>query len=189
MKNFLLIILVFALSTAAAYFVFSKKTERTSDNQIVHMDAAESVSETPQSLQKEKLSIKRIIDGVDTEFEVEMATTPEEQKIGMMFRDDVPPLTGMLFVFADEKERNFWMKNCRVPLDIIFIEKSGIIHNIHENAEPNSEENITSNGNVMAVLEIAGGEAQRLGIDVGDIVYHPAFSGVDKKELEIMLGQ
>lgn len=129
----------------------------------------------PQSLEQQALSIRLWDGGKEIPLEVEVAKTPQEQATGLMFRREIPRNTGMLFLFDDEKHRHFWMKNVAVPLDMIFIESNGIIHHIHPMAIPLDETPIASNGKVMAVLELGGGEAENLGINVGDTVIHPAF--------------
>ena len=111
---------------------------------------------------------------------VEIAKTPQEMKTGLMFRKEMPPNYGMLFVFDKEDERGFWMKNTLIPLDMIFIRADGKIHRIYPMAKPNDSETIIkSNGPVLAVLEINGGEAMKNGINVGDIVKHAAFGNND----------
>ena len=132
-----------------------------------------------QSLPKEQLTIQTL-EGKKINLTVEIATTNEEHKTGMMFRKIVSENTGMLFIFPEEAQRSFWMKNVSVPLDILFIEKNGLIHHIHPMATPFDEKTkILSNGQVLAVLELGGGEAERLGIQVGDIIVHPAFTPDD----------
>ena len=123
----------------------------------------------PQALPSEPLTIT-LSNGEDIVFETELAKTPKEKAIGMMFRGSVPENTAMLFLFDESKERNFWMKNTFVPLDIIFINIDGIVHHIHAEAVPGSLAPVKSNGEVPAVLEISGGEAERFGIKVGDQV-------------------
>tara|TARA_R110002095_G_scaffold134742_1_gene116808 strand:+ start:598 stop:1176 length:579 start_codon:yes stop_codon:yes gene_type:complete len=103
-------------------------------------------------------------------FHVQLAKTKEQQHKGLMYKKTVDPMTGMLFLFDESRERTFWMKNTWAALDIIFIRNDGVIHSIHPNAQPKSLERIKSNGSVNTVLEIAGGEAKRLGITVGDLV-------------------
>ncbi|PCJ97303.1 MAG: hypothetical protein COA45_10225 [Zetaproteobacteria bacterium] len=129
---------------------------------------------SPRTLKKADIWI---LSGDDTRnnFTVELALTTQEQQVGMMFRRSIAPNTGMLFLFEDVRERNFWMKNTVVSLDIIFIRKDGVIHHIYPNAEINSLSRISSSGEVSAVLEIGAGEAQRLGLHVGDRVLYEAF--------------
>jgi hypothetical protein len=64
---------------------------------------------------------------------VELATTKKERAIGLMFRENLTG--GMLFVYEDEQPRTFWMKNTKIPLDMIFINKNLEIVTIHH-ADP-----------------------------------------------------
>jgi uncharacterized membrane protein (UPF0127 family) len=106
---------------------------------------------------------------------VEVATTPAQQEKGMMFRDGLAPNYGMLFIYDQVQPVQMWMRNTKIPLDMLFIDANGSILNIAENAKPMDETIIPSRYPVKAVLEIGGGEVTRLGIKVGDRAEHPAF--------------
>lgn len=108
-------------------------------------------------------------------FAVEMATTDAQREKGLMFRKSLPEGQGMLFDFHQEQPVSFWMRNTYVPLDMIFIRADGRVLRIVENAEPLSERMIPSGGPVLAVLEVIGGTARKLGIAPGDRVAHPIF--------------
>ena len=108
-------------------------------------------------------------------FAVEMASTPEEQAKGLMFRRHMPEGQGMLFDFHREQPTSFWMKNTYIPLDMIFIRGDGRILRIAENTVPLSEALVTSGGPVRAVLEVNAGTARKLGIAPGDRVAHSIF--------------
>jgi uncharacterized membrane protein (UPF0127 family) len=112
--------------------------------------------------------------GAQYRFEVELATTPEQQAQGLMFREHLADDAGMLFIFPEAREAAFWMKNTLIPLDMLFIGADGRIVNQRERAEPGSLAEIRSAGQVKAVLEINGGLAARLGIHPGDSVRHEA---------------
>ena len=116
--------------------------------------------------------------GQDYIFDVEMATEPDQQTRGLMYRTHLNNDSGMLFLFNDEAHRSFWMRNTLIPLDMIFISRDGTIMHIHHNAIPQDETMITSEGDAMAVLEINGGMAGTLAIKEGDRVIHPAFRNV-----------
>lgn len=109
-------------------------------------------------------------------FAVEIASTPEEQARGLMFRRELPEGQGMLFDFHQEQPTTFWMKNTYIPLDMIFIRGDGRILRIAENTVPLSEALVPSGGPVRAVLEVVAGTAKKLGIAPGDRVAHTIFN-------------
>ena len=110
-------------------------------------------------------------------FDIELALTDEDRASGLMFRTELAPDKGMLFVFGDSAPRSFWMHNTYIPLDIIFIRLDGKIINIVKKARPRTDTPRQSVGNAIAVLEIAGGRADALGIEAGDFIRHPLIDG------------
>ncbi len=110
-------------------------------------------------------------------FSVEIADTEPAREKGLMFRKSLPDGQGMLFDFHREQDVSFWMKNTYVPLDMIFIRANGRILRIAENTEPLSTKLVPSEGEVLGVLEVAGGTCHRLGIRPGDRVAFPIFRG------------
>jgi uncharacterized membrane protein (UPF0127 family) len=114
-------------------------------------------------------------DGQSHTFNVEMATTFEQQEVGEMFRTAVPEDSGMLFVWSAPQVSQMWMKNTLVPLDMVFINADGTIRSIAENTVPKSLATIDSRGPVLATLELAGGVTAKLNIKVGDTVQFRLF--------------
>lgn len=112
-------------------------------------------------------------------FSIELADTPALRQRGLSFRQSLPADHGMLFAFAADQEVSMWMQDTYVPLDIIFILADGTVHRIARDATPFSTESIPSRGRVRAVLEIAAGGADRIGLRPGDRVRHPIFSTAD----------
>ncbi len=100
-------------------------------------------------------------------FSAEVAATPAQQEQGLMYRKALAPDAAMLFPFPQPKFASFWMKNTLIPLDIVYVRSDGTIDKIAENTVPMSEVPVASGGEVAAVLELAGGTAERLGIDEG----------------------
>ena len=135
--------------------------------------AAQTHGEPQPLLDQEPLTIETASGPVD--FMVEMARSPAEQSRGLMFRDEVPPLSGMLFVHDRPRPISMWMKNTPTSLDMLFIDEAGVIRGIAANTVPFSETVISVAEPMAAVLEILGGEAERLGIEAGDRVRHPHF--------------
>ncbi len=107
-------------------------------------------------------------------FNVELATTPDQMQVGLMFRQNLAPDVGMLFVYPSEQQVAFWMKNTVIPLDMLFIAGDGKIRRIVERTIPLSTAVIPSVDEVRAVLEVNGGTAARLGIKPGDVVHAAA---------------
>ena len=107
-------------------------------------------------------------------FSVELATTPDQMALGLMFRQSLAPDAGMLFVYPGEQQVAFWMKNTVIPLDMLFIASDGRIRRIVERTIPLSTTPIPSVDEVRAVLEVNGGTAARLGIKPGDVVHGAA---------------
>jgi len=106
---------------------------------------------------------------------VELAETLESQASGLKFRKSLPRFGGMLFVFPKPKRAVFWMQDTPLPLDMIFADETGLINRIHEMAVPLSLDHIDGGPGVLAVLEINGGLAEKLGLKPGDHMRHPAF--------------
>lgn len=107
-------------------------------------------------------------------FDVWLADTPSRQAQGLMFVRSLPELRGMLFVYQSPKTITMWMKNTYIPLDMVFIDDRSRIQSIVENATPHSLATISSGKPALAILEIGGGEARRLGLKPGQSVSHPA---------------
>lgn len=101
---------------------------------------------------------------------VEVADTDPKREQGLMFRRKLAGNEGMIFLFDDEQEITMWMKNTYIPLDMVFIGNDWRIVHIARDAEPFSTDIIPSVRPASRVLEIAGGQAQKLGLKVGDAV-------------------
>jgi uncharacterized membrane protein (UPF0127 family) len=115
-------------------------------------------------------------DGKRHDFNVEMATTPDQETVGLMWRKTVPEDGGMLFSWAAPRRSQMWMRNTVAPLDMLFIGTDGIIKAIAENTVPFSLAVIDSGVPVRATVELAAGVTAKLGITVGDKVEGPAWS-------------
>lgn len=111
---------------------------------------------------------------------VEVADEPAERARGLMFRKELPAMTGMLFIYESPRPASFWMKNTLIPLDMIFMDARGTIRHIHPSAVPLDLTPVPGNRpgdpdpNRLMVLEIAGGEAERLGLKEGMGMAFPA---------------
>ena len=101
-------------------------------------------------------------------FDLEVANSNALARTGLMYRDSLAEDHGMLFVFPDETPRTFWMKNTRISLDIIFINRNLEIVSIAENAKIFSLDQIPSHKPAMYVVELNAGSAKKFGLKVGD---------------------
>ncbi|MCX7648651.1 MAG: DUF192 domain-containing protein, partial [Elusimicrobiales bacterium] len=70
---------------------------------------------------------------------LEIARTEYERRLGLMFRKELCQNCGMIFVFEEEDQKTFWMKNTYIPLDIIFLSKNMRINDIFENVSSTNE--------------------------------------------------
>lgn len=109
----------------------------------------------------------------ESSFAVEIADTDAERALGLMHRDAMPRFSGMLFVFDAPQRAVFWMENTLIPLDMLFLDDTGVVQTVHQNAIPLDRTGIDGGLNVRYVLEINGGMAQMLGLDVGAELRHP----------------
>jgi len=109
-------------------------------------------------------------------FSIAIADTPQRQQRGLMFVPELPADQGMLFPQSPPRVMTMWMKNTLIPLDMLFIDARGRIVCLRERTTPHSEDIITCEQPVAAVLELRGGEAARRGIKVGDSVVHGTFA-------------
>jgi uncharacterized membrane protein (UPF0127 family) len=103
-------------------------------------------------------------------YAVEVASTPQEQARGLMYRTSLPDHGGMIFPMVPPREASFWMKNTYIPLDMIFIRADGTIARVAANTVPEDLSPVSSGEPVAAVLEIIGGGAAADGIAEGDRV-------------------
>ena len=110
--------------------------------------------------------------GARHKFNVRFAISAEQQARGLMFVRELPPMSGMVFLISPPRIARFWMHNTLLPLDMIFIAPGGKIIKITTRRDIKSQRVTDSGAPVSAVLEIAAGEAARLGVAVGDRVQH-----------------
>jgi uncharacterized membrane protein (UPF0127 family) len=107
-------------------------------------------------------------------YRLELATIPEDQAQGLMYRENLPDRTGMLFVFAGEPNpHHFWMKNTMIPLDIVWLNETGQVIFVSAETPPCKADPCPTYGPdapVRRVLELAGGLAAKEGVVVGSVI-------------------
>lgn len=105
-------------------------------------------------------------------FSVEIVADDQARARGLMFRELMATAHGMLFVFDGEAPRSFWMKNTRIPLDILFFDARRRLVSLHSRVPPCPDgaecPDWTSEGPAAYVLELNAGQAETLGLRRGD---------------------
>ena len=102
--------------------------------------------------------------------DIELAENDYEQETGLMYRNTMKSNQGMLFIFEDNRPRSFYMKNTKIPLDLLFINDENKVVSIKENARPLDEQSLPSGKPAKYVLEINAGLVQQWNVKAGDSV-------------------
>ena len=113
-------------------------------------------------------------------FSIELATTPGERALGLMYRRAMPGDAGMLFLYDPPQPIEMWMRNTIIPLDMVFIGADRKVRRIESNTEPFSTQLISSEGAVQGVLEVNAGTAETIGLKAGDEVVYPPIDQAPK---------
>ena len=107
-------------------------------------------------------------------FQVEVVDDEAERSKGLMFRQSLPQFGAMLFVYEMPQPVAFWMRNTLIPLDMLFFDAAGRLTRIHPQAVPGDETPIFGGTDIRYVLEINGGLAEKLDIELGAEIRHPS---------------
>ncbi|QRM87942.1 DUF192 domain-containing protein [Lacinutrix sp. WUR7] len=111
---------------------------------------------------------KAATDSIVTRLDIEIADTDYDVQTGLMYRNSMQENQAMLFVFPSMRERFFYMKNTRIPLDLIYLDNDKHIVSFQENAVPFDEASLPSKVPAQYVLEINAGLAEKWLLEVGD---------------------
>lgn len=104
--------------------------------------------------------------------QLEVAKTPQQQAMGLMYRAQLADNRGMIFPFAPARPVSFWMKNVVIPLDMVFV-RDGTVQAVASNVPPCKTDPCPVYGPptpIDQVIELRGGRAKELGLQVGDRV-------------------
>jgi hypothetical protein len=115
-----------------------------------------------------------IIDSVGNQLvkiDIEIADNDYERQLGLMNRQSMEEMQGMLFIFPEERFQSFWMMNTLFSLDILFINSQKEIVTIHKNTKPLSEQSYPSSEPAIYVLEVNAGFCERHNVKIGDKIY------------------
>ncbi|HEX4053918.1 MAG TPA: DUF192 domain-containing protein [Tepidisphaeraceae bacterium] len=112
------------------------------------------------------LPVTRMQIGTET-FDLEIATSSHDQEVGLMHRDHLDSDHGMLFIFPDEAERDFWNSDVHFPLDLIFLDAGGKIVSL-KHLDAYSVKNVPSEARAKYTIELNAGTVARLNLKLGD---------------------
>lgn len=111
-------------------------------------------------------------------FNVEVARTFQQKETGLMFRTVLPSDSAMIFLFDDDSGKDIWMRNCKIPLDVIWIDAQGQVVDIKENVPPCTENTLPEEcphfGGLVSsrhFIEFSAGTIAKVKIKLGDILY------------------
>lgn len=120
-----------------------------------------------------ELTATVVIDGIGKQYTVacRVRSSPEERAVGLMYRKEpLGPETGMLFLMEKDADHSFWMRNTLIPLDMLFIDRDGVIVGIVAEASPRSETGRSVGASSRFVLEMDGGWAKAHHVVAGNTV-------------------
>ncbi len=161
-----LIWLIFGIAVVAAVLISRFFSGSEQESQLNNISSSES---SVYDFKKEGEVVFFGEDGTQkVEIDVEIADNPGKITLGLMYRDLLDPLQGMLFIFPEEAPRAFWMRNTILPLDMIFTDDEGKIVTIHEHTVPFSQESYVSTIPARYVVEVNAGFCNSHDIKTGD---------------------
>ena len=108
-------------------------------------------------------SLKNLVKKID----VEIADNDDARHLGLMYREGMKEDEGMLFIFPNEEEQSFYMRNTVLPLDILFVNAKKQVVKIHRNTTPFSEKSLPSEKPSLYVIEVNSGFTDKFRITEG----------------------
>jgi len=144
-------------------------------------ETAPPAEQREDDMPKEKITLG--LDDAAEEFELELSVDADQRAQGLMEREEIDEHGGMLFIYPDAKERGYWMKNCLVDIDMIFLDEEGRITAVHQakkelprqpgESEWDYEDRLkrySSRRPAQFVIEVKAGTIKRLGLKAGQLV-------------------
>ncbi len=143
----------------------SKDADPASEGALVH--PTEAPVATPKT--KPELATEVVFETSDGEVRVglEVVSTAAKIQRGLMYRQHLAPDRGMLFVFASDRVRSFWMKNTLIPLDMLFVTHDMVVAGIEKNTVPLALDGRSVGIKTRYVIEVNGGWTEAHGVGTG----------------------
>lgn len=167
-SNFSRNILIVVVLVIAVYLIYEYVIKK--DEPVAPPVIQREVDKVPEPQFKKEGALRFLKgDGEEVKkIDIEIADNGPERQQGLMYRKSMDEARGMLFIFPDEAQQGFWMKNTILPLDIMFIGKDKKIVKIHKNTTPFSEKDLPSEKPAMYVVEVNAGFVDKYGLKEGD---------------------
>ncbi len=150
---------VFFFKIIALLFLFEGCKEQCTDDSFLE----EGEIEIPYSNLKNSNSSRKI--------KIEIADNDYRRRLGLKGKECLSKDNGLLFIYDFEKSHSFWMKDTKIPLDLIFIDQNFKIVYMILNAKPLSTKGLISPNKAKYVLEVNSGIIKELGIKKNDSVH------------------
>jgi len=115
-----------------------------------------------------ELSFLDSLNNTKAKIDIEIADTEYDRQLGLMKRKSMEENQGMLFIFPDEGEKSFWMRNTFISLDMIFVNSKKEIITIHKNTKTLSNSSYPSSAPAVYVVEVVAGFTDKYNIKEGD---------------------
>jgi uncharacterized membrane protein (UPF0127 family) len=130
---------------------------------------------------RETTAVFTAADGRKSSFRLEVADTPDLRERGLMYRKALDASRGMVFVFPADEVLSFWMKNTHVPLDMVFVESTGRVAGVVEDARPLTLDARTIGVPSRYVVELNSRVARAKGIGPGaTVAFEPPLKPVGR---------
>lgn len=164
-KMLLLIVVVGAVSLAIYYFFFNENEGN------VGPAATQTTEEEPTFVKEGELwFLSQEAQDTIHHISIEVADDADQRAQGMMYRSSMAEDRGMLFIHDEAAIRSYWMKNTKLPLDIIYVSPDKRIVTIYQGVMPYSEKSIPSTAEAQYVVEVNAGFTGRHDIQEGDLI-------------------
>lgn len=132
-------------------------------------DSSSATAQQPQQVDADIASIEDYLPLTigKKEIQIQLALTQTEQSKGLMFRDELPADHGMLFLFRKPEKRSFWMRNTRIPLDIGYITRDGVLREVYQMKPYDESGTPSARTDILMALEMNQGWFLKNGIRPG----------------------
>lgn len=167
LKIGLIVLVAILILSALSFYLFKPKQQTLSSNAAPQPKVQ--VYDPPFTKEGE-LKIQDADGKTIKHLSIEIADNPKEIQQGLMHRSSMADTAGMLFIFEEPMLHTFWMKNTKIPLDIIFVDQNFRIVSIAKYTTPYSENQISSEKEVLYVLEVNAGFSDKYGVKTADLI-------------------